>query len=50
MSSLKEYDITEDENEADVVVINSCTVTNGADSHVRSYISHVEKNGGAKIF
>lgn len=50
MSSLKEYDITEDENEADVVVINSCTVTNGADSHVRSYISHVEKNNGAKIF
>lgn len=50
MSSLKEYDITEDENEADVVVINSCTVTNGADSHVRSYISQVEKNNGAKIF
>ncbi|ABB44300.1 MiaB-like tRNA modifying enzyme [Sulfurimonas denitrificans DSM 1251] len=50
MSSLKEYDITENESEADVVVINSCTVTNGADSHVRSYISHVEKNGGAKIF
>jgi MiaB-like tRNA modifying enzyme len=50
MSSLKEYDITEDESEADVVVINSCTVTNGADSHVRSYISQVESNGGAKIF
>ncbi|HUH42509.1 MAG TPA: tRNA (N(6)-L-threonylcarbamoyladenosine(37)-C(2))-methylthiotransferase MtaB [Sulfurimonas sp.] len=50
MSSLKEYDVTEDESEADVVVINSCTVTNGADSHVRSYISHVEKSNGAKIF
>ncbi|MFA6136652.1 MAG: tRNA (N(6)-L-threonylcarbamoyladenosine(37)-C(2))-methylthiotransferase MtaB [Sulfurimonas sp.] len=50
MSSLKEYEITENEEEADVVVINSCTVTNGADSHVRSYISHVEKNSGAKIF
>lgn len=50
MSSLKEYEITENEAEADAIVINSCTVTNGADSHVRSYISHVEKNGGAKIF
>ncbi|MDD5157021.1 tRNA (N(6)-L-threonylcarbamoyladenosine(37)-C(2))-methylthiotransferase MtaB [Sulfurimonas sp.] len=50
MGALKDYDITEDENEADVVVVNSCTVTNGADSHVRSYISQVEKNGGAKIF
>ncbi len=50
MSSLKEYEITENEDEADVVVINSCTVTNGADSHVRSYISHVEKSSAAKIF
>ncbi|MDD5372326.1 MAG: tRNA (N(6)-L-threonylcarbamoyladenosine(37)-C(2))-methylthiotransferase MtaB [Sulfurimonas sp.] len=50
MSSLKGYDITEDENEADVVVINSCTVTNGADSHVRSYISQVENSSEAKIF
>jgi len=51
MSSLKEYDMTENENEADVIVINSCTVTNGADTHVRSYISQVEKkNGDAKLF
>ncbi len=50
MSSLKEYDITQDESEADVIVVNSCTVTNGADTNVRSYIGHVEKNGGAKIF
>lgn len=50
MSSLKGYDITEDESEADVVVINSCTVTNGADSHVRSYISQVENSSEAKIF
>lgn len=50
MSSLKEYDITQDESEADVVVINSCTVTNGADTHVRSYISQIEKTSGAKIF
>jgi len=50
MSSLKEYDVTQNEDEADVIVINSCTVTNGADTHVRSYITHVEKSSNAKIF
>ena len=51
MSSLKEYEITENESEADMIVINSCTVTNGADTHVRSYISQVEKNNSdAKLF
>ncbi len=51
MSSMKEYDITENESEADAIVINSCTVTNGADTHVRSYISGVEKSGNeAKLF
>jgi MiaB-like tRNA modifying enzyme len=43
MSALQEYEVTEDEAEADIVIINSCTVTNGADTHVRSYISHLEK-------
>ena len=51
MSSMKDYEITQDESEADAIVINSCTVTNGADTHVRSYISQVEKsNNGAKLF
>ena len=51
MSSLKEYAITQNEAEADIIVINSCTVTNGADTHVRSYISQIEKsNGNAKLF
>jgi len=50
MSSLKDYDITEDENKADLIVINSCTVTNGADTHVRSYISQIEKKSPKKIF
>ena len=50
MGALKEYDITENESEADVVVINSCTVTNGADTHVRSYISQLEKTNDAKVF
>jgi len=50
MSSMQEYTVTEDESEADIIVVNSCTVTNGADTHVRSYISHVENSGDAKIF
>ena len=51
MSALSEYEITQNEDEADMIVINSCTVTNGADTHVRSYISGVEKSGsGAKLF
>ena len=50
MGALKEYEITQEELEADVVVLNSCTVTNGADTHVRSYISQLEKKSQAKIF
>lgn len=50
MSSMKEFEITENEEEADTIVINSCTVTNGADTHVRSYISQIEKNSSAKVF
>ena len=48
MSSLQEYEITENEAEADAIVINSCTVTNGADTHVRSYINQIKSD--AKIF
>lgn len=50
MGSLKEHEITQNEEEADTIVINSCTVTNGADSHVRSYISQIEKTTKAKVF
>ncbi len=50
MGALKDYEITQNEAEADTIVINSCTVTNGADTHVRSYISHIEKTANAKIF
>ena len=50
MSVLKDYVITQNEADADIVVINSCTVTNGADTHVRSYISHLEKTADAKIY
>ena len=51
MSAMSEYEVTENEAEADAIVINSCTVTNGADTHVRSYISGVEKSkSDAKLF
>ena len=50
MSAMKDFEITENEEEADRIVINSCTVTNGADTHVRSYISQIEKSSEAKIF
>ncbi|MDQ7043408.1 MAG: tRNA (N(6)-L-threonylcarbamoyladenosine(37)-C(2))-methylthiotransferase MtaB [Sulfurimonas sp.] len=51
MSSMNEYEVTQNESEADAIVINSCTVTNGADTHVRSYISTIEKEGNeAKLF
>jgi MiaB-like tRNA modifying enzyme len=43
MSKLEDFDITLDEFEADIVVINSCTVTNSADSTARSYINGLKK-------
>ncbi|MGB2553525.1 tRNA (N(6)-L-threonylcarbamoyladenosine(37)-C(2))-methylthiotransferase MtaB [Campylobacter sp. MOP51] len=48
-SYIKDYDITNNENEADIVVINSCTVTNSADSGARSYINSVKKRGARVI-
>jgi len=45
MSALRDYDLTEIESDADIVVVNSCTVTNGADVSVRSYINTMEKQG-----
>ncbi len=51
ISSMVDYEVTENESEADAIVINSCTVTNGADTHVRSYISRMEKSQSeAKLF
>jgi len=41
--------VTEEESSADIVVVNSCTVTNGADVSVRGYINAIEKQG-KKIF
>lgn len=45
MGSMREYDLTENEHEAQIVVVNSCTVTNGADSSVRGYINACKREG-----
>ncbi|CAM4164483.1 tRNA (N(6)-L-threonylcarbamoyladenosine(37)-C(2))-methylthiotransferase MtaB [Campylobacter armoricus] len=42
---IKDHEITQNEQDADVIVINSCTVTNGADSGLRAYINSVKKSG-----
>lgn len=49
MGALHDYDITENEAEADIVIVNSCTVTNGADVSVRGYINQLDKQG-KKLF
>lgn len=43
MNNLKDFDITLSEKDADIVVINSCTVTNSADSTARNYINSLKK-------
>ncbi|TLD81566.1 tRNA (N(6)-L-threonylcarbamoyladenosine(37)-C(2))-methylthiotransferase MtaB [Helicobacter sp. MIT 05-5293] len=48
-SSLRHFECTENEEEADIIVVNSCTVTNGADSGVRSYLSKM-RQGNKKIY
>ena len=44
MKSIVKFDITDSELEADTIIINSCTVTNSADSNLKSYISYISKN------
>jgi len=43
ISRLGAYRVVEREEEADVIVVNSCTVTNGADSGVRGYINQARR-------
>ena len=43
MSNLKDFEVTQDEKDANIVVINSCTVTNSADSTARGYINSLKK-------
>ncbi len=43
ISQLKDFELCSSESEADIVVVNSCTVTNGADSSVRGYINSLKR-------
>jgi len=43
LSNLKDFEITLNEDEADIVIVNSCTVTNGADSGTRGYVNAANK-------
>lgn len=50
ISKLSNHTLSTTEESADVVVINSCTVTNSADASVRNYISTIErKNPNVKV-
>ncbi len=50
LSNLHQFVPCDDETTSDIVVINSCTVTNGADSSVRQYIASLKRrNPNAKI-
>jgi len=50
MSKLRDFELTMSEGEADIIMVNSCTVTNGADSSVRAYINGANrKNPKAKV-
>ncbi len=44
ISKLSEFELSMNEKESDIVVVNSCTVTNGADASVRNYISSLKRN------
>jgi len=44
-SKLKNYSETKSEEDADIIVINSCTVTDSADSSLKQYINRVKKKG-----
>lgn len=43
IENLKDFEITQNEEEADIIVINSCSVTNGADSGVKNYLNKMSK-------
>ncbi len=43
LQNLKDFVIVDSEDSADIIVVNSCTVTNSADSSARNYISKMNK-------
>lgn len=49
IENLKDFDLASSESDADIIVVNSCTVTNGADSSVRAYVTK-QNSAGKKVF
>lgn len=45
INALKDFTQTPYEEDSDIIVVNSCTVTNGADSGVRNYINRLQTEG-----
>lgn len=43
MNNLQDFEIVDQESKSDIVIINSCTVTNSADSTARNYINGLKK-------
>ncbi|MBL0722084.1 MAG: tRNA (N(6)-L-threonylcarbamoyladenosine(37)-C(2))-methylthiotransferase MtaB [Sulfurovum sp.] len=43
MSQLRDFDITLEEDNSNLIIVNSCTVTNRADSSVRGYINSINR-------
>jgi len=43
ISKLSDFELSADDSKSDIVVVNSCTVTNGADASVRNYISSLKR-------
>ena len=48
-SNLRHFDIAPNEEAADIIIVNSCTVTNASDSGVRNYVRRAQTLG-KKIF
>ena len=48
--NLKDYIVVENEDLADIIVVNSCTVTNGADVGVRQYVNKMSRQGKKIVF
>lgn len=50
IENLKDFEVTQNEDEAEMIVINSCSVTNGADSGVKNYLNKMSKTGKKLYF
>ena len=50
IENLKDYVLAQNEEEAEIIIINSCTVTNGADTGVRQYLNRWQKTGKKLYF